>query len=65
MASESEDDGLEELEFEAEYDEDDTGLIDAQEEATEDGDEVCMYSTTLGCITMLIQTAVGVFRRRR
>lgn len=44
MASESEDDGLEELEFEPEYDEDDTGLIDAQEEATEDGDEVCTCS---------------------
>lgn len=54
MASESEDDGLEELEFEAEYDEDDTGMIDAQDDATEDGDEVCRYSPTLGCITIFI-----------
>lgn len=49
MASESEDDGLEELEFEGDYDDDDAALIDPQEDATEDGDEVCMYSTT-GCI---------------
>lgn len=55
MASESEDDGLEELEFEPEYDEDDTGLIDAQEEATEDGDEVCMYSIAHWGISMPIQ----------
>jgi transcriptional activator SPT8 len=44
MASDSEEDGLEELEFEGEYDEDDNVLIDAQGEATEDGDEVCMCS---------------------
>ncbi len=42
MASDSEDDGLEELEFEADDDEDENVLIDAQEEGTEDGEEVCM-----------------------
>lgn len=43
MASDSEDDALEELEFEGEYDEDENVLIDVQEDATEDGEEVCMY----------------------
>lgn len=49
MASDSEEDGLEELEFEGEYDEDENVLIDAPEDATEDGDEVCMYPSGLAC----------------
>ena len=40
MTSDSEEDGLEDLESEGEYDEDENVLMD---EETEDSDEVCMY----------------------
>lgn len=43
MTSDSEEDGLEDLESEGEYDEDENVLMDAQDEETEDSDEVCMY----------------------
>jgi len=43
MTSESEEDGLEDLESEGEYDEDENVLMDAQDDETEDSDEVCMY----------------------
>lgn len=43
MTSDSEEDGLEDLESEGEYDEDENVLIDAQDDETEDSDEVCMY----------------------
>lgn len=68
MASDSDDDGLEELEFEGEDYEDENGLIDAQEDATEDGEEVCMYSG-ISCLRAQviyhISGILGILGRRR
>jgi len=44
MTSDSEEDGLEDLESEGDYDEDENVLIGPQEDETEDSDEVCTYS---------------------
>lgn len=68
MASDSEDDGLEELEFEADEDEDENEnvLIDAQEEGTEDGDEVCKnVFVHLQQHRLLPPALLGILRRGR